>query len=69
MSENKVSLVAAEITTGYNTVHAIQEPGESTIATEDQFEEFKRLLDTPLPSTTKFEKLFARPSVFLARLV
>lgn len=34
------------------------------IATEDQFEEFKRLLDAPLPSTTKFEKLFARPSVF-----
>lgn len=31
MSENKVSLVAAEITTGYDTVHAIQEPGESSI--------------------------------------
>ncbi|WP_206475515.1 DUF1778 domain-containing protein [Microbacterium sp. KRD172] len=34
------------------------------VATEEQFEEFTRLLDAPLPSTTKFEKLFARPSVF-----
>ena len=28
------------------------------------FEEFKRILDAPLPTMPKFEKLFARPSVF-----
>lgn len=34
------------------------------IATDDQFNEFTRLLDAPLPSTSKFEKLLAPPSVF-----
>ncbi len=29
-------------------------------ASEDQYVEFVRLLDAPLPSTTKFDKLFAR---------
>ena len=33
-------------------------------ASEEQFEEFVRLLDAPLPSTSKFDKLFARPSRF-----
>jgi uncharacterized protein (DUF1778 family) len=33
-------------------------------ASEEQFEEFVRLLDAPLPSTNKFDKLFARPSRF-----
>ncbi|UJP09393.1 DUF1778 domain-containing protein [Microbacterium sp. KUDC0406] len=31
-------------------------------ATEAQFDEFVRLLDEPLPSTSKFDRLFARPS-------
>lgn len=34
------------------------------IATEEQFTEFSRLLDEPLPSTAKLEKLFSRPSAF-----
>lgn len=34
-------------------------------ATEEQFEEFVRLLDAPLPSTTRFDKLFARQSRFV----
>lgn len=34
------------------------------IATDEQFEEFTRLLDAPIPTTSKLEKLFARPSVF-----
>lgn len=34
------------------------------LATEEQFDEFSRLLDAPLPSTTKFETLFARQTVF-----
>ncbi|QEE60139.1 DUF1778 domain-containing protein [Salinibacterium sp. dk2585] len=34
------------------------------IATEEQFEEFSRMLDLPLPKLTKFEKLFSRPTVF-----
>jgi uncharacterized protein (DUF1778 family) len=34
------------------------------IATDDQFEEFTRLLDAPLPTTSKFQRLFSRPSVF-----
>jgi uncharacterized protein (DUF1778 family) len=33
-------------------------------ATDEQFDEFVRLLDAPLPSTAKFDKLFARPSRF-----
>jgi uncharacterized protein (DUF1778 family) len=33
-------------------------------ATEEQFAEFQRLLDAPLPSTRKFDALFARPSRF-----
>jgi uncharacterized protein (DUF1778 family) len=28
-------------------------------ATEGQFAEFQRLLDTPLPSTARFDKLFS----------
>ena len=39
-------------------------PEQITADHADQFDEFNRLLDAPLPSTTKFEKLFARPSVF-----
>lgn len=31
-------------------------------ATDEQFDEFLRLLDAPLPSTSKFERLFARRS-------
>ena len=34
------------------------------IATDEQFAEFTRLLDEPLPQTSKFEKLFAQDSVF-----
>lgn len=34
-------------------------------ASEEQFKEFVRLLDAPLPSTGKFDKLFARPSRFV----
>ena len=34
-------------------------------ASEEQFEEFVRLLDAPLPSTDKFNKLFTRPSRFV----
>ena len=34
------------------------------MASEEQFAEFVRLLDAPLPSTAKFEKLFARQSRF-----
>lgn len=34
------------------------------IATDEQFEEFNRLLDAPLPSTSKLERLFARSAVF-----
>lgn len=33
-------------------------------ASEEQFDEFLRLLDEPLPSTQKFQKLFTRPSRF-----
>lgn len=32
--------------------------------TEDQFEEFLRLLDEPVPSTAKFDRLFSRRSRF-----
>lgn len=32
--------------------------------TDEQFDEFVRLLDTPLPSTEKFDRLFARRSRF-----
>ena len=31
------------------------------MVTEEQFSQFQRLLDAPLPSTSKFDKLFARP--------
>lgn len=34
------------------------------VATEDQFDEFVRLLDAPLPTTSKFDRLFARRSRF-----
>jgi len=34
------------------------------VASEDQYEEFLRLLDEPLPSTDTFEKLWSRPSPF-----
>lgn len=34
--------------------------------TDEQFEEFVRLLDAPLPSTDKFDRLFARRSRFSA---
>lgn len=34
------------------------------IASDAQFAEFVRLLDAPLPSTSKFESLFARTSRF-----
>lgn len=34
-------------------------------ATEDQFNEFLRLLDAPLPSTSKFDRLLARKSRFV----
>lgn len=34
------------------------------MATDEQFDEFVRLLDEPLPSTAKFERLFSRPSAF-----
>ncbi|WP_028245325.1 DUF1778 domain-containing protein [Pseudoclavibacter soli] len=33
-------------------------------ATDEQFAEFVRLLDEPLPSTTKFDRLFSRRSRF-----
>ncbi|MBN9106850.1 MAG: DUF1778 domain-containing protein [Propionibacteriaceae bacterium] len=33
-------------------------------ATEEQFAEFVRLLDAPLPSTERFDRLFARRSRF-----
>jgi uncharacterized protein (DUF1778 family) len=33
-------------------------------ATDVQFAEFQRLLDAPLPSTSKFEKMFSRRSRF-----
>lgn len=33
-------------------------------ATEEQYEEFLRLLEAPLPSTAKFDRLFARRSRF-----
>jgi len=33
-------------------------------ATDEQFEEFVRLLDAPLPTTTKFDRLFSRQSRF-----
>ncbi len=33
-------------------------------ASDEQFEEFVRLLDAPLPSTSKFDRLFARRSRF-----
>ena len=33
-------------------------------ATEEQYVEFLRLLDAPLPSTEKFDRLFSRPSPF-----
>lgn|SRR5690625_5257247 len=34
------------------------------VASEEQFEEFLRLLDEPLPSTSKFKKMFSRKSQF-----
>ncbi len=34
------------------------------VATGEQYEKFLRLLDEPLPSTAKFDRLFARPSRF-----
>jgi uncharacterized protein (DUF1778 family) len=34
------------------------------IATEEQWSEFVRLLEQPLPSTARFEALAARPSPF-----
>lgn len=33
-------------------------------ATEEQFAEFVRLLDAPLPTTSKLDRLFSRPSPF-----
>lgn len=33
-------------------------------ASDEQFAEFVRLLDAPLPSTAKFDRLFARKSRF-----
>lgn len=33
-------------------------------ATDEQFEEFLRLLDEPVPSTAKFDRMFARRSRF-----
>jgi len=36
-------------------------------ATEEQYAEFVRLLDAPLPSTDKFERLFARPAPTLTK--
>lgn len=33
-------------------------------ASDEQFAEFQRLLDEPLPSAKKFERLFSRPSQF-----
>lgn len=33
-------------------------------ATDAEFEEFVRLLDAPLPSTSKFDRMFARRSRF-----
>ncbi|MDO5683113.1 MAG: DUF1778 domain-containing protein [Propionibacteriaceae bacterium] len=33
-------------------------------ASDEQFEEFVRLLDEPLPKTEKFDRLFSRPSRF-----
>lgn len=33
-------------------------------ASEEQFSEFVRLLDAPLPTTSKFDRLFARRSRF-----
>ncbi len=33
-------------------------------ATDAQFDEFLRMLDAPLPSTSKFDRLFARRSRF-----
>ncbi|MFS0704040.1 DUF1778 domain-containing protein [Cellulomonas sp. 179-A 9B4 NHS] len=34
------------------------------VASEEQYAEFLRLLDTPLESTEKFEKLWSRPTPF-----
>ena len=34
------------------------------VATAEQYDEFLRLLDEPLESTAKFEKLWSRPSPF-----
>lgn len=34
-------------------------------ATDEQFDEFLRLLDAPLPSTSRFDRLFARRSRFI----
>ncbi|SMO72657.1 DUF1778 domain-containing protein [Propioniciclava tarda] len=36
-------------------------------ATDDQFAEFVRLLDAPLPTTIKFDRLFSRQSRFADR--
>ena len=36
-------------------------------ATEEQFAEFLRLLDAPLPATDKFERLFARQAPTLTK--
>lgn len=34
------------------------------VATDDEFDEFVGLLDAPVPSTSKFDRLFARRSRF-----
>lgn len=34
------------------------------VATDEQFAEFVRLLDEPLPTTSKFDRLFSRRSRF-----
>lgn len=34
------------------------------VATQAQYDDFVRLLDAPLPSTTKLERLFAKEPVF-----
>lgn len=36
------------------------------VADQAQWDEFQRLLDEPLPSTAKFERLAARPNPFSA---
>lgn len=34
------------------------------VATDEQFDEFVRLLDEPLPTTAKFDRLFSRKTCF-----